>query len=391
MRRLLVVLALLAVALPACGGGSKTSSATRTVLTDYDHDEFAVSLMAYSPRLVPVHPGDSIEFKQAWTGEAHTVTFGTLVKGAGDFMRPFLTGQKPIPPGDDEPPELQAALEGIPFFFGDKGANQTAAQPCYLQQGPLPADEKACPRVPQPAFTGREAFYNSGFIPYEGNNGNTFDMKLSKDIAPGDYFFYCLLHGAGMGGYLQVKPTTVAIPSQDAVSRTARREIDTAMKPLIKARKDAQANRWDLPPGAPKVDVLAGALVPDGTLTFGLTDEFYPKKSTAKVGDKVTWLLYGHAVSFRVPKYGPQLRVDPKTHAVELNDQAYNPVGVKVPETEGPGGKLQVIDAGTYDGTKFLSSGVQFNVAFSVAFTKAGTYQYACAIHPRMVGTLVVK
>ena len=49
------------------------------------------------------------------------------------------------------------------------------------------------------------------------------------------------------------------------------------------------------------------------------------------------------------------------------------------------------IDAGQYDGSKFLSSGEFDNEIFSITFTKAGTYQYACLVHPRMVGTLIVK
>jgi plastocyanin len=391
VRRLAVALGLLALAgLPACGGSSSTSGgATRTILADYNYDQFPTSYAAYFPRFTPVHPGDTIVFKQAWTGDAHTVTFGTLVKPIDDIVRPYFKGEKQ--PTDGEPPGLEQAAQAIPLLFGEKDANQTAAQPCYLERGTLPADDKPCPRVAQPAFSGREAFYSSGFIPYEGNDGNTFRMKLSSSIAPGDYFYYCLLHGPGMGGYLTVKPKSAAVPSQSALNKTARRELDAMTKGLAKVRRDALDKKWDVPPGTPKIDIMAGAFLEDG-LGFGTVNEFFPKTFTAKVGEKVTWFIFGHTVSFKVPKYGPQLEVDDKTHFVHLNPEAYNPVGVEIPPTEPDSEEPPPpIDAGSYDGSKFLSSGPQFGLAFSITFTKPGTYQYACTIHPRQVGTLVVK
>jgi plastocyanin len=245
--------------------------------------------------------------------------------------------------------------------------------------------------VPQPAFTGTEPFYNSGFIPYQGNGGNRFEMKLSPSVEPGDYFYYCLLHGAGMGGYLQVKPESEDIPSQGELSRKARSELDEVTKALTEANAAALAGKAELPPNVPKFDVLAGNFAGEG-LTFGVLDEFYPKRFTAKVGQKVTWLLMGHTVSFKVPKYGPQLSVDPKTHEVTLNQQAYNAVGVTIPDyDEESDAPPPEVDAGEYDGSRFLSSGVQFGLPFSITFTKPGTYAYACTIHPRQVGTLVVR
>src|SRR5438067_13153209 len=103
MPRTLIVSTLIALAsLPACGGGnSSASGATRTVLTDYNYDQVAGSYLSYFPQTVRVHPGDTINFRQAWTGEPHTVTFGTAVKALGDAITPYLTGLKPVPA--DEP------------------------------------------------------------------------------------------------------------------------------------------------------------------------------------------------------------------------------------------------------------------------------------------------
>jgi plastocyanin len=39
----------------------------------------------------------------------------------------------------------------------------------------------------------------------------------------------------------------------------------------------------------------------------------------------------------------------------------------------------------------FRSSALDTNESFSFSFAKPGTYHYACSIHPRMVGTIVVE
>ena len=39
----------------------------------------------------------------------------------------------------------------------------------------------------------------------------------------------------------------------------------------------------------------------------------------------------------------------------------------------------------------FRSAALDTNESFSFRFEKPGTYRYACSIHPRMVGTIVVQ
>jgi plastocyanin len=39
----------------------------------------------------------------------------------------------------------------------------------------------------------------------------------------------------------------------------------------------------------------------------------------------------------------------------------------------------------------FRSAALDTNESFSFKFDKPGTYQFACSIHPRMVGTIVVQ
>jgi plastocyanin len=39
----------------------------------------------------------------------------------------------------------------------------------------------------------------------------------------------------------------------------------------------------------------------------------------------------------------------------------------------------------------FRSGALDTNESFSFRFEKPGTYHYACSIHPRMVGTIIVE
>jgi plastocyanin len=393
MRRIVLLLALTLLALPACGGGSGSSEgATRTVLTDFNYDEIAASYYGYFPQYVTVHPGDTIDFKQAWTGEPHTVTMGQIAQPLGNAMAGYFDGTKAVP--DDEPEDVKAASKDIPQFFNDTGAlGQTAAQPCFLDTGPLP-DGAACPqRKVQPEFNGRQAFYNSGFIPYEGNNGNHFRMKLAKDTPEGNYFYFCLIHGSLMGGYLQVRPASVRVPTQNQLNRTARTELNAVTKRLTIAHKAALKPKEK----RPGVDIEAGTAPEDPAFPFSISLEYYPSTFRAKVGSKVNWSLNGHTVSFNVPKYGPQIIVE-KNGEVKLNPKAYDAVNSpKPPESthsdagpNSPPPPPVQLDAGNYNGSKFISSGAQDNTQFSLTFTKAGTYRYACLIHPRMIGTVVV-
>src|SRR6516165_11635826 len=43
------------------------------------------------------------------------------------------------------------------------------------------------------------------------------------------------------------------------------------------------------------------------------------------------------------------------------------------------------------EGGLFRSAALDTNESFSFRFEKPGTYRYTCSIHPRMVGTIVVR
>ena len=259
--------ALLAVALTATSCASGGSE--RSVFVDYSHDEFASFMIANFPKEVTVTPGDTVVFKQIWTGEPHTVTGGTMVdtmmkeaehwipffesfeallasgvelpdpeapEGAWkdalkavedskedpnrtkflDAYDAIVEGGSKLPPRN-KPGDISAAdavgivdkeseafLEesGLPWALdeNDKGSfvTQNAGQKCFLNRGAPPKKAttpcKAADQEQEP-FDGTQTYYNSGIIPYEGPQGNTFRVELDGDIDPGSYYFYCAVHG----------------------------------------------------------------------------------------------------------------------------------------------------------------------------------------------------
>ena len=257
-------------------------------------------------------------------------------------------------------------------------------------------------------FDGRQALYNSGFIPYEGAQGNTFELPIAEDAEPGTYKYFCNYHWIFMAGEVEVVEKGADIPSQAEVSRQAREEIDAdaelalekvnvaeskkvgdAIRETVETEEGEEVSEVKLP--------LAGKNIDDETPV--IINEFFPRKFTAKVGQKVTWKVDGatHTVSFNVPKYFPIFTVadDGK---ITWDPKSFDPVGFEVPppeedRTEFGEEEPRVIDAGEWDGTGgFHSSGaIDPGTEFSVTFTKAGTYPYACVLHPQMVGSLTVR
>ena len=396
----MLVIALVAGLLGACGG---SGGASRTIQVDYRNEDFAATFRGYYPRDVTVRPGMTLKFHQTWSGEPHTVTLGTTVQ---DLLTPeilpevrksFVRGVNP----DELSPEVRAAADkfdmSLPFFFGEKGINQAAGQPCYLARG-VPKGEKPCAHKAQPAFDGRQSYYSSGFIPYLGEQGNEFEMKIADDAKPGTYVYFCALHGPDMSGEIIVTKSG-EIPSQGDVNRQAKREADQVAKPLAAQLRKERAGRSEFKGN------LAGSGTEEMLHSFkGQINEFTPRTVRAKVGAPVTWTFLGnHSISFNVPPYVPYYSVK-KDGTVIQSDAIFAPSGGwpgRTPPTSGEGGPDQgtalppvTVDAGKFDGSgKLKSSGVDWQTGdkYVVTFTKAGTYPMACLVHPGMIAKVVVS
>ncbi len=402
-RAVLVYLAavLLAVTLPACGSDDAT-----VIRVDNSHDAFAASMIGFFPDNVAAHPGQTVHFRQRWTGEPHSVTFGALFNEELGRIRERLA--QPLPPTVDDLPDL-AVIDRLPVMLGRDDeefvVNQNGAQPCYLDEGSPPTDpDEPCPARPQPRFNGRQSYYSSGFIPYGGKDGNRFDVRLADDIEPGTYNFYCNLHGVGQSGALVVVPSDVPLPGRGATDRATAQAIARDFSgPLGEALTSGQAGRLRIDSVAYE-NPLAGAATtgvrPWGGASHrhhfghrhGSVDEFLPGVVKATVGQPVTWTFIGrHTVSFNVPEYLPVFAIADNGN-VRIDRRVYEPVGWSVPARM-PGPAPTLVDVGEWDGAGFRSSGLDWRTGdrFRLTFTRPGSYPLACLIHPSMVGKVVVE
>lgn len=402
LRKGTVVALAAALAFVGLGGCSGGGGSTRTIEVDYQSDEFAGAFLGFYPREVTVTPGMTLKFHQTWSGEPHSVTFGKVIdeeiKGPLlDLLDNVAAGKEPLP---DEPPasyDFEFWGTTVPSLFGAQdGLNQAAALPCYVKSvKDLPQNGKACAKADreQPAFTGDYDYYSSGFIPFEGDRGNTFEMKIADDAKEGTYFYYCNVHDVPMGGKVTVKKDA-EVESQASLNRRGREEVRKVEEPLLKAYKKELAGnaKFPLP--------LAGSGDESTENIEGGVLEFTPRTIESKVGDKVTWTFIGdHTITFNVPPYTPLFIFDKKG---ELGfNESFNKAAGGWPgapeeneEEEGPPRDPVSLDAGNFDGSGGIkSSGTGFSDGdkYSVTFTKAGTYPYACLIHPGMIGKVVVK
>lgn len=409
-RTITTALALLVVA-GSCGGSGSTAGAqTREVLVDYRHDDFESAFFSYFPSAVTVRAGDTVRFKQEWTGEPHSVTMGTMVDQLIDHANLIFEYEswddalaKGVPA--EEVDAGRNALVRLPEMIDyDGNAMQAGAQPCYIDDyedipvfyvethaQPTPAAAEPCPTAQrkQPAFNGRQALYNSGFIPFEGVGQNTFEVPIASDTPPGTYAYYCNYHFLEMSGTIKVVEPSKEIPSASAVAKAGRAQLKRQAAPARSEYRQA-------------VDRVRN----NGSLLSGVdtgnyvtqVNEFVPDTYRVKVGEKAVWHNGGdtpHTVSFNVPDYFPVFTVG-KDRRVKVDPRANDPVGFDIAPGERRHGPIppdpRDIDAGEWDGSGGFHSSGSLNTGdtFSIRFTKPGTYDYACVVHPPMVGKVIV-
>lgn len=397
MRGKIAAAMLVLIAATACAGDSATD---RTVRVDFRQDEFASHYWRFFPREIAAHPGDTIVFDQQWTGEPHTVTFGTLVDQSvprvAQLERKYADVDESSPPEvlEQAEKEFDEAMGGVPSFdpYTEAGAVNWL-QPCYLDEGKPPRDRNTpCKARAQPEFNGRRSYYSSGFISPSGPTGNTYRVPLADDVRPGRYQFVCIVH-QDMEGRLVVRPKGADLPSPSEVNARALKEIERLASPLRAALAEARAGKARAYRGTP-INLPMGGYHSADLYTVAI-DEFVPKVIRTRVGDPVTWTLVGpHTVSFGVPRYVPIYTVG-SDGTVRRNPKVDRAAGGSppAPAVGFESGPLR-IDGGTWDGSRFISSGLLGSEPFALytlRFSKPGTYRYACLVHPPMVGRVVVE
>jgi plastocyanin len=397
---LLAVAATVLVLVTSGTAASRRAAASQTFSVNVDgfNPKANETFLAYFPRAITVHAGDTVDFHYIGVGEPHTVTLGTLTdKAMAEFNK--LTPKQRQENGPP-PPALAAADGAIPNLFpnGPGDANQSVANPCYQQSGPVGTG--LCPNSQheQPEFTGTQAYYNSGWF----DSNQKWTVHLSSSIAPGTYYFICARHREGMSGKITVAQAGKTIMSPSAQYALGVKQLARAAAPLAPA---VTALRLGKPP-VPNVTlpgpnpVLAGSGAPN---TPGAVNEFGLKTEKIPVGGTVTWWFLGdHSLTFNSDSSNNDIRLTAPDGTVHANATAIAPSGGP---GEPPPGKpafssgihFKVVTKSSWDGQGFHNSGVFVNSfgpplieGYQLKFTKAGVYHYICTVHDHMKGTVVV-
>lgn len=362
----------------------------------------------------PENPGDAkfADFAKALKNAQPKEKRDVLIKAYNDLRAMGLRLGDLDNPGDETFAESTKAIdefankafENVPFAFDEEseGIGQNVGQPCYLRTGGPPKNpKKACSKAQhrKPAFDEKVSFYNSGIIRYEGPQGNTFRVPLSKNIKPGKYTFYCAVHGPLQSTEVDVRPAGADIPNQDQVSRESGREINAIKRHLDEVYRDAADGRVTIKRGGESSRIrgpFAGLFNPQED--HAAINAFVPRTLRVRVGEPIKWKIMGsdHTITFRVPRYFPPVEFL-KDGTVRLNPKLEPPAGgaPKPPKDE----TATKVDGGTYDGRGFWSTGLLGPcpecgggdyLEYTLRISRPGTYQYACLLHPPMVGTVVV-
>jgi plastocyanin len=373
------------------------------------------SFNTFYPDNLQVHPGDTIVFTLAPNPQAfhtvHILTVGmTVLEWYSGFSGGFIQTDPTRPGGWQSP------------YFAIEAATPcgSAGQaPCLFN-----ADDIGEP--------GLEFGLNSGVLvnpPPSGGEGNTsFTVLLDPGLLPGPYYVTSDVDGLTMSGRIDVVAPDQPVQTAGDVEVAAQRQYEADLAWLA---------------GLDRVDNPAEASNPDGTKTWqaaaGVSgsnkpwlsiNAFAPSQMAIIAGDTVTWTNHGpgavaHTVSgfASTPDAIPQ-NLNPyqpgcMTSSGELQlppagsfppdiwntcyglDQFGNPNQVNNltefsqpsapsgdPYTDGERTSGILLNQEHLDSP--VGAGLPFASSYSVTFPNPGTYHYHCAIHPGMIGTVVV-
>jgi plastocyanin len=292
-----------------------------------------ISLGAYFPGGLKIHPGDTVVFDNKSTQAPHTISFGV----------------------NSDRSNSPAPITKTAAF------NAAVFGPCVTEADPTP-DLEACPEPPaaeMPPYRGK-GYWNSGaLVPVVAPAGiKQVTVKFTEAVPPGNYNFACILHGP-MGGRI-----TVVSPDEPRdVPEDAAEAGDKAAAEVL-AKAEAAPDPVPAAPG----NVVAGADVLPATI-----NRFFPGVLEIKAGETVTWksvsIVDPHTITFAPPFTDPE---DPR---------AFPPAGV----ASGGSYTAGFTNSGALGPKPFPAE------TFSLRFPKAGSYDYVCVLHPGMAGTVNVS
>ena len=330
-----------------------SSAQTYTIMVGLEKPNKGIGVMAYFPRSVTIHKGDTVRWVQN-SNEIHTVTF------PDGILPPDLLQLS------DEVPEADSAVSPLVFT------------PFVVNQRPISGSE----------FRGGiGGIANSGIMGREPGQVEEYDLIF---VSEGTFGYFCIVHGYAMSGRVVVVGDDQVIPSPNKVKAEGRKQMAEALSLVPAVVRDA-----------------AGQVVPpetngDGTMThtvmvgygeivtasYGDVEidlmQFFPNKLTVRPGDTLTFELSAnnvapHTVTFLNGSEEPSLAV-PEGELLYLNSEVVFPAGSDVLTRTG------VFNSG------LMVPGAAGPYSLVIGDMKPGLERFICLLHDSsgMKGKLMV-
>jgi plastocyanin len=244
---------------------SASSAQTYTVMVGLEKPNKGIGVMAYFPRSVTIHKGDTVHWVQN-SNEIHTVTFLDGVS-LPDLLLPA---------------DVAGADPGIsPLVF-----NPAVTNPAIPAGG---------------LYTGGiGAYANSGIMGREPGQVGEFKLTFPNE---GTFGYVCVVHGFAMSGEVVVVGEDQKIPSPNQAMAEGRKQMAEALSLVPAVVRDAAGQVT--PPerngdGTMSHTVMVGY---SETVTAGYGDleidlmQFFPDKLTVRPGDTLTFEMSANNVA----------------------------------------------------------------------------------------------
>jgi plastocyanin len=291
-----------------------------------------------------------------------------------------------------------------PTLTNDADNGETLPITPAITNNPTSATCSTGPTAPPCVFDGTSVM-SSGIIPV--SSGAAFAVQLAPTLAPGDYTYFCVIH-PGMQGTIHVVPATQ--PATDAAT----------------LQTEATNERNQLNAGAAAAETAASAptstVNPDGSHTWtvhvGITAddvellEYLPASVPIHKGDSVKFDASGTTQEIHTVTTGSgfvaglvpfpahndcEVANGPDTPAASVNGPpesgCADPNGYEQPLNISQQGEPAVISSALTAASSFLSGRADVlalggQASHTYKFPNNGTYQFFCAIHANMGGTV---
>jgi plastocyanin len=338
-----------ALALPVTAGAhTKTVSAgppaaAQHLLTKAFVKKYSPDVNAFFLTRVTINQGDTVSFQR---NGFHTID---LPGSSGQDLPLIIAGPLVSRVKD---------FAGNPFWFNGQ-VPSLGLNPALLS-GTGGSTYNGTARVDSGIFTGN-------------GNAPAFPVKFTK---AGTYKYFCDVH-PNMVGYVVVRPKGKRVP-------TARQDVVALAVQLARDIANVKAAA-KLKPAANHVSL--GSAGPNGVEDFAM----FPAKLRVKLDTTVTFSISKDSREVHTASFGPTAYLTAAANSITSpapEQQAWYP--------SDPPGTITLAGASTH-GNGFASIGTVDRdpttpspTSGRIKFTKAGTYQFICLIHPFMQGTIIV-